>query len=127
MRTSADYPLLYSPWLRPLFSVLGLGPTFSDVTLTPDALIVRMGWAFRVRIPRTSIRSAVRTHNIWWAIGAHTNLMGAWLVNGSARNIVRLDLDPPVSGRSAGLRTRVKILGLGLKDPDGFLAALDTR
>jgi hypothetical protein len=124
MKRTRDFKILYTPWLRPLFGILALGPALSEVILTDDYLSVRMGWAFRVRIPRSSIRSARRAGNAWWAIGAHTNLRGAWLVNDSARNVVRLDIDPPVAGRSAGLPTRVTALGLSLEDPDGFLAAL---
>jgi hypothetical protein len=40
------------------------------------------------------------------------------------QGIVFVDLDPPVPERGIGFRTSVHKLGLGLEDPDGFLAAL---
>ena len=37
-----------------------LGARHATVKLTADALLVRMGWAFRAEIPRASIRRAAR-------------------------------------------------------------------
>ncbi len=118
------FEILYSKWLLPLFVVLGLGPSFTHVELSNTELVVRMGWGFVAAIPCSSIRSAERGPDWPWAIGVHTNMRGAWLVNGSSKGIVSLQIDPPVEGRCLGVRMHVKKLGLGLADPQGFLAAV---
>lgn len=114
----------FSPWLRWAFLLIGAGPGGSRVVLTDDELMVRMGWGFRARIARSAIRTARRERDVWWAIGVHTNFARSWLVNGSPRGIVRLDLDPPARARCLGVPVRVKRLGLGLADPEAFLSTL---
>jgi hypothetical protein len=115
----------YSPRLRWLFVLLGMGPKRSSVVLTDDALRVRMGAWFEVDVPRASIRAAGRYRDVWWAIGVHTDLRGSWLANGSASGIVFCAVDPPASGMSVFVfGATVRQLGLGLDDPEGFLAAL---
>jgi hypothetical protein len=49
------------------------------------------------------------------------------LVNGSATGIVNLVLGEPVRGRSAGVAVTIRTLGLGLEDPEGFLALVGAR
>jgi hypothetical protein len=120
-----DFPIRYSPWLRWLFVLLLLGRRRSEIRLLPEELHVRMGWAFDAHVPRSSIRSATRYHDVWWAIGVHTDLHGAWLVNGSPAGIVELRLHHPARGRFAGIPIVVRRLALGLDDPDGFLTSLD--
>jgi hypothetical protein len=51
-------------------------------------------------------------------------MRGTWLVNGSATGVVDLRIDPPARGRMAFIHIKVRRLGLGLQDPDGFLKAL---
>lgn len=119
-----DFPIRYSSRLRWLFAPLLLGAKHSEVRLTPGELHVRMGWAFETHIPRSAIRTASRYKDVPWAIGVHTDLRGTWLVNGSATGVVDVRLDPPARGRMAFFRIKVRRLGLGLQDPDGFLAAL---
>lgn len=118
------FAIRYSPWLRPLFLVLGTGPRFSWVEVRDDALEVRMGWVFRCVVPRASIGAARRERDVWWAIGVHTDLRGRWLVNGSAKGIVAVDVEPAGGARLFGIPVKVRRLGLGLDDPDGFLAAV---
>ncbi len=103
---------------------MGLGRARAQVRLTSTDLHVRMGWAFDARVPRSTIHAAVRSPDVPWAIGVHTDLHGSWLVNGSAAGIVNLTLDPSARARMAGVSVSVKRLGLGLQDPEGFLAAL---
>jgi hypothetical protein len=120
----SGFPIRYSPRLRWIFWPLLLGTRHSAVRLTRTDLVVRMGWAFEARIPRASIRAASRFRDWPWAIGVHGNFRGAWLVNGSATGLVQLTIDPPATGRSAFIPLTIRWLGLGLQDPDGFLAAL---
>jgi len=94
------------------------------VEIAPTEVRVRMGWAFDASVPRSSIVNARPYHEVWWAIGAHTDLRGRWLVNGSVTGIVAMDLDPRARGRSSGIPIRPKAILVSLEDPDAFLRAL---
>jgi hypothetical protein len=117
------FPIRYGRW-RPLFTVVGLGPAFSRVELDERELRVRMGWGFRGRFDRRSVTTAGRFRDWPWAIGVHGNFRGAWLVNGSGTGLVFMDLAPAGRARVMGWPVGVRKLGLGLVDPDEFLAAL---
>ena len=121
------FAIRFSPRLRWLFVLAGLGPRHTLVELRGEALVVRMGWAFRAVLPVRDISRASRERDVWWAIGVHTNFSGTWLVNGSATGIVNIVLSEPVRGRSAGVAVTVRTLGLGLEDPEGFLALVGAR
>ena len=118
------FPVRYSPRFTWLFVPLVLGPRHAAVRLTPDALHVRMGWAFRATIPRTSIQWARRAPDEPWAVGVHSNFRGRWLVNGSSLGIVELGLEPAARARTAVFPVTVNVLGLGLRDPEGLLKTL---
>ena len=83
-----------------------------------------MGRAFRATIPRTSIQWARRAPDEPWAVGVHSNFRGRWLVNGSSLGIVELGLEPAARARTAVFPVTVKVLGLGLRDPEGLLKTL---
>lgn len=119
-----EYRLRYAAPLRPLLSALGMGPGLSGVEVEDGQLRVRMGWAFRARVPCGTIRRAEpATHPVWGGWGVH-GWNGRWLVNGSSHGIVRLDLDPDQSAVVCGVPVRLRTLWLGLDDPDAFLADL---
>lgn len=123
--SSRTFPIKYSRLSRWFMTPLLLGARHGTIQLTADTLVVRMGWAFRAEIPRSSIRRAARHRDVRWAIGVHSDLsFTSWLVNGSTQGIVFLDLDPPAKGRSGPFPITIRRLGLGLDDPDGFLRAL---
>jgi hypothetical protein len=107
---------------RWLLAVLGMGPRRSHVDLGPASLEVRLGWAFRASIPRSSIAGVRRHGDTWWGIGVHGG-RGRWLVNGSVRGIVAVDLDPPVRARVVGFPVTLRTLLVSLDDPDAFVAA----
>jgi hypothetical protein len=120
------FDLRYDSPFTPLAAVLGMGPRASGVDVGTHAVDVRMGWAFRARIPLEAVRAAEPgTHPLLAGWGVH-GWAGRWFVNGSARGIVRLDIDPPVRARAAGLPIRLTTLQVSVEDPDGFLAALPT-
>jgi hypothetical protein len=93
------------------------------ILLTETALTVRAGIWFRVQIDRAAVQRVARQRDAWWAIGVHTDFRRGWLVNGSPRGIVSVELDPPARGRMAGLPIKVRRLGLSLEDPVGFVSA----
>jgi hypothetical protein len=120
------FALRYGGGMRAFASLTALGPRWSSVDLSADALQVRMGWGFQARIPRRSITQARRLgqpRDIWYAVGIHT-LGGRWIVNGSLHGVVTLAIEPPVRARALGLPIRLRWLAMSLRDPDGFLAAL---
>ncbi len=113
--------------MRALAYLTALGPRWSYVDLSADALQVRMGWGFHARIPRRSIiqaRQLGQRRDIWYAVGIHTLRGGRWIVNGSLHGVVALEIEPPVRARAFGLPIRLRWLAMSLRDPDGFLAAV---
>jgi hypothetical protein len=56
-------------------------------------------------------------------IGVH-GWAGRWLVNGSTKGVVAIDIDPPARGYVMGFPVRLRQLAVGLADPEGFLAAI---
>jgi len=119
-----SFAIRYSRWLRWPFVVLGMGPRRSGVELDGAWLTVRMGPWFRARIPRACVTDPRLEPDVWWAIGVHTDFRGTWLVNGSAKGIVSVTLEPPAEATAIGFHVRPKRLALGLEDPEGFIAAL---
>jgi len=108
---------------RLLLSILGLGPAFSSVTVEPDTLRVAMGWAFRARIARSSVRRAEEGPDAAASIGVH-GFGGRWLVNGALSGIVVVELDPPARAIVMGFPVKVRELRVGVEDPAGLLTAL---
>jgi hypothetical protein len=109
-------------------TLLGIGPGSSGVELGADEIRVRMGWGFRLDIPRSSVRSAVRSQaRLRGTRGVH-GWAGRFTVNGSADGLVELTIEPPciLERRLSTLfrREKVSSLTLSLADPDGFLAAV---
>ncbi len=58
-----------------------------------------------------------------WAWGAH-GWRGRWLVNGSARGLVRLTIQPAGGGRCLMFPIALRQLTLSLEEPEQFIAAL---
>jgi hypothetical protein len=116
------FPLFYGK-LRPLLVGLGMGPGFSGVELDGDTMHVRMGWAFRARVPRSSITGAEAVTGTVGGVGVH-GWRGRWLVNGSMERIVGVDIEPSARAVAVGIPVHVHYLALSLEDPEGFLAAV---
>jgi len=110
---------------RLLLVALGMGPGFSGVELDGQELRVRMGWAFRARIPRGALRGAAVKTAMVGGIGVH-GWRGRWLVNGSMEGIVGVDVDPPARALAVGIPVRLHYLALSLEDPEGFVAAVSS-
>jgi hypothetical protein len=120
-----SFRMAYWPWLLPIMLVAGAGPSTAQITIEDDVLRVKMGWFwFRATIPLRSIVHARRSGNAWFSVGVHTDMMGGWIVNGSPLGMVHLTIEPPASGRFAGLPIQIRNLWLSLEDPDAFVAAL---
>ena len=118
------FPILYSGINAKVFPVLGLPRSGSYVELDDDSVRVRLGWGFTASIPRRAITTARRGPDVVGITAGAHGWRGRWLVNGSGRGIVRLDVDPPVRAWTLALPVRLSRLDVSLEDPDGFLAAL---
>ena len=119
------FGMAYWPWLLPLLSVAGAPPSTAHIEIEDGLLRVKMGWFwFSATIPLTSIAHARRSANAWFSVGIHTDTMRGWIVNGSPLNMVHLSIEPPASGRFAGLPIQISNLWLSLDDPDAFLRAI---
>lgn len=121
------FAIRYAPVMAALLTVLGAGPRLSGIEVDGGAVTIRMGWVFSVRIPLDHVARVSPQGAVWWAIGVHTNLTGRWVVNGSPRGMVRIDVAPPIRGRFMGLPVRVSRVDVSAEDPDALLAALGQR
>jgi len=101
---------------------VGLTPRRSYLELDDESLRVQMGWSFRARVPRRSIRSANRDHDRW-SIGVH-GFRGRWLVNGAAGPIVAIAIDPPAPAYVVGVPIQLRELLVSVDDPDALVDAL---
>jgi hypothetical protein len=120
----ASFALSYSPLNRVFLALLGLGPRSSGIDVEGDTVRVRMGWAFRAEIPRSAIRSArVESGLPFLGWGVH-GWRGRWLVNGSSRGLVRIDLDPAQRARVTGVPVRLRELWISVERPDELVAVL---
>lgn len=106
-----------------MLGALGLGRRFSRIELGDDALVVAMGWAFRARIPLTSITAADRFDGRVISLGVH-GWRGRWLVNGSWHGLVRLAIEPAAPSRVIGFPGRLRELIVSVEDPDGLVGVL---
>jgi len=123
---TARFPISFSPRLRWLFRLLGMGPSRSAVIIDDEAVEVRMGWGFHARLARDAIRSAEPYDGRVMAWGAH-GWRHRWLVNGSSKGIVRLHLEPRQRGRTLGFPLQLDEVAVSVEDRDGLLAALAPR
>jgi hypothetical protein len=93
------------------------------VEVTPSALVVALGWSFRVAVPRASIVAVDPVPGSRLSIGAH-GWRGRWLVNTARRPLVRVTVEPEASGRLLGVPVRIRELTLSIEDVDAFLTDL---
>lgn len=100
-----------------------MGRDKARLTVDHDTLHVTMGWAFNADIPLASIKAASRESGRVFSMGVH-GWRGNWLVNGSTKGLVKLELDPPVRAKASGFATDLHTLRLSVTDPEDFLGEL---
>jgi hypothetical protein len=116
----------YSRFNAVLFGLLGLPRRWSSVELVDEQIVVRMGWAFRARIPVTRVAEAAVAERPFVGWGVH-GWRGRWLVNGSLRGIVSIAVDPPVRAFVVFVPVALRTVSISLADPERFLQALGAR
>ena len=112
-----QFDIDYSRGNRFLMGRIGVGPRFSGVVIDDEEIRVRMGWAFYAHIPLADIQRVGATVRPFFAWGAH-GWRGRWLVNGSSKGIVALEIDPPARGWAIGFPLRLRVVYVSLADPE---------
>ena len=115
-----EFRIAYAPGMRQLLGVLGCGPGLSGVLVTDESVRVWMDWAFRVTIPRHAIAVVEPEERSLLSIGVH-GWQGTWLVNGTRRNLVRIELGVGVHARVIGQKVALTTLVLSVEDRDEFI------
>lgn len=116
------FEIAYTGINAPLMKMLGMGG--GHVIVTPDDLIIKMGWGFSGIIPRSRITAAAeatKPRGFGWGVHGRN---GRWVVNGSDDGIVRIDIDPATTVRTMIFPINPHELYISLVNPKGFLAAL---
>ncbi len=117
------FPIRFDSWFRGLSTVLLLRPSQAYVDVAGDDVEVRMAWAFRARFPRSAIESAHAVDRAPLSRGVH-GIAGRWLVNGSGRGIVALQLAPEQRARVMGVPVRLRELLVSVDEPAALIAAV---
>ena len=122
MRTSISYGRI-----RPLLWVVGFLQRWSWVEITDGQILVRMSWGFRAAIPIESVQHVGRWEGrAPLSIGVH-GWRGRWLVNGSRRGLVTIDVAPPSRARVIGVPVRLRELTVSVDEPAALVAAVASR
>lgn len=121
--TPRRFAIRYDPWCGWLLGLLGLGRRFSGVDVADGEVVIRMGWAFRLRFPISTVAAAERSGERVWGWGVH-GWRRSWLVNGSSHGLVMVRIDPAPRGRVVLVPWTVDTVLLSVEDPDGLIAAL---
>ncbi|MGA7875780.1 MAG: hypothetical protein WCA08_08960 [Desulfoferrobacter sp.] len=117
------FPIRFDVWYGILSSALFLPPSSSYVEVDDEEVRVQMGWAFRSHFRRGAVNLAVETHACPLSRGVH-GFAGRWLVNGSGRGILTINLAPTQRGYVMGFPVRLRQLMVSLTDPEALAAAL---
>jgi hypothetical protein len=117
------FPIRFDPWFRVLATGLFMSPSDSYLELGGGEVQVRMSWAFRARFPRAAVASVSELHRRPLSRGVH-GLAGRWLVNGSGRDIVSIDLEPRQRAYVLGFPVSLRQLLVSVEEPAGLLRAL---
>lgn len=120
---SRRFEIRYDRWCGWMLGALGMGRRFSGVHLDADSVTVRMGWAFRLTVPRSSLVDVAPDDERVWGWGVH-GWSSRWLVNGSSAGLVRLQLEPAAKARIIGVPWHVDTVRVSVDDRDALLTAL---
>jgi len=120
---SVRFPISFDGWYRVLSIALGLLPSRSYVAVDAEQVEVRMGWAFRSRFPRSAVESGSELDISPLSRGVH-GFGGRWLVNGSGRGIVRIELSPRQRGYVVGFPVRLKSVLVSVAQPSALASAV---
>jgi hypothetical protein len=107
-----------------IFSKVALmPPDDSYIDVGEDEIEVRMSYGFRTRFPRSAVADVSSVERRPWSRGIH-GWNGRWLVNGSGRGIVQIDLEPRQRAYVCGIPVRLRQLLVSVDDPEAAASAL---
>jgi hypothetical protein len=124
--TGTRCPISFDRWYRAISYAVGLPPSSAYITVSPERVEVRMGWAFRSSFPRSAIASVTAPEIRPFSRGVH-GFGGRWLVNGSGNGIVSIQLSPRQPAYVMGFPLRVRELMVSVADPPLLAEALGHR
>ena len=113
------FSIRFDRWYRVLSSVVLMPPASTYVEVLDGQVEICMSWGFRARFPITAISKTSMLGKKPLSRGVH-GWDGRWLVNGSGRDIVVLDLAPVQSAKVLGVAVQLRQLMVSLEDPDSF-------
>lgn len=122
MAGAVRFPILFTGVNKAL-AAFGLTQQSSWVDVSDTEVVAHMGWAFHAVIQRSSIASVSEDTDRIIGWGVH-GWRGDWLVNGSSKNVVRIEIDPPGTARSIGFTVNLKRLRVSVVDPVAFQRSL---
>jgi hypothetical protein len=117
------FQILFDTWYAILSSALFLPPSRSYVEVNDEEVRVQMSWAFRSSFPRTAVALAEQTHECPLSRGVH-GFAGRWLVNGSGRGILTINLTPAQRGYVVGFPVRLRQIMVSVAEPSALAAVL---
>jgi hypothetical protein len=89
-----------------LSSALFLPPLSAYVEVGKEDVRVQMGWPFRSHFPKSAVASTEKTNKQPLSRGAH-GFGGRWLVNGSGREFLTINMTPAQQGYVIGFPVRL--------------------
>lgn len=110
------FPILFDEEYKFLSSSLFIPPSKCFVEINGLEVQVQMSWAFRCRFPKTSVISTEKLDKQPLSRGVH-GFAGRWLVNGSGRGILTINLTPVQRGYVMGFPVRLKQLMVSVAEP----------
>ena len=122
-RSAARFPISFDRWYGVASSLVGLPPSTAYVELDGGQVVVRMGWAFQARFPRSAVASTSALGIRVFSWGVH-GFGGRWLVNGSGRGILSIRLDPAQRAHVLGVPVRLRELRVSVTEGSALAAAL---
>lgn len=122
-RVETRFPIRFDQGYKLLSAALLIHPSRSFVEVEGGEVRVRMAWGFRARFPRSSVTSASESRKEPLSRGVH-GFAGRWLVNGSGRGIVSIELEPRQRGYVMGFPVRLRQLLVSVEDPIALMKAL---
>ena len=117
------FPIAFDRWFGGFSRFLGMPPSMSYVEVGAHDVEVKMGWAFRSRFPRSAVRSISWPARKPFSRGVH-GFGGRWLVNGSGRGVVTLNLNPAQRAYVLGFSASLRELSVSVADAATLGAAL---
>jgi len=117
------FPISFDEAYGILSTVLFLPPSRAYVEVSGDQMQVRMGWAFWSTFARGAVASVSEIQSRPLSRGVH-GFAGRWLVNGSGRRILSIDLVPSQRAYVVGFPIRLRQLMVSVADPAALANAM---